>query len=312
MARKKIETIVAEKIKPYILNEKGKADLAQLIRTYSYELLIECVDIGVATYFRYDENNQLTGDSVENFLSKLGGIAYNKSRSPIDKEIYHLKNKGKVLFSYWNSQRADELLNEYVKELVLFGWSENMILSDLRGESARMMNKSRNWSTWSSNMEQWIDDVKHWSDEDTVSIEQLGTILPDSLFQGLQNNFRTLCKQINASYENNLYDCTAVIMRRLLEGLLVLSYQNANIEAEIMDKNGKYHISLDKIIKNAEQNTKLSLSANTKKGMSLFKDLGNYSAHKIWYNCAQDDIKPHVLEYRTIIEELLYKSGIKT
>ncbi len=45
--------------------------------------------------------------------------------------------------------------------------------------------------------------------------------------------------------------------------------------------------------------------------MALFKDLGNYSAHKIWYNCTQQDIKPHILKYRAIIEELMYKSGVK-
>lgn len=43
----------------------------------------------------------------------------------------------------------------------------------------------------------------------------------------------------------------------------------------------------------------------------LFKDLGNYSAHKIWYNCTKGDIEQNALKYRTIIEELLYKSGIK-
>lgn len=119
-------------------------------------------------------------------------------------------------------------------------------------------------------------------------------------------------QQINASYENNLYDCAAVIMRRLLEGLLVLSFQNAGIESEIIDKSGKRHVALDQIIKIAEQNEALALSANTKKDMMLFKDLGNYSAHKIWYNCTRGDIKPHILKYRAIIEELLYKSGLKT
>lgn len=274
--------------------------------------MLECVDIGISQYFRYDAEGNLTQDSVGTFLNKLGGIAYNKSRSPIDQEVYHLKNKGRASFAYWNSQRADELFTEYIKELRLYGWSDDMISSDLRGEAAQMMNNSRNWSDWSSTMEHWINDVRHWGDEDTVSVEQLGTILPNALFQGLQSNFQSLCKQINASYENNLYDCAAVIMRRLLEGLLVLSFQNAGIESEILDKSGKHHVALDQIIRTAEQNETLALSANTKKDMMLFKDLGNYSAHKIWYNCTQGDIKPHILKYRAIIEELLYKAGLKS
>ena len=151
--------------------------------------------------------------------------------------------------------------------------------------------------------------MKHWGDEDTVTVAQLGTVLPNDLFSSLPTNIQSLFKQINASYENNLFDCTAVIMRRLLESLLVLSYQKAGIESEIM--NGTYHMTLDKIIKNAEQNSTLALSAGTKKDMALFKDLGNYSAHKIWYNCTQGDIKPHILKYRAIIEELLYKTGMK-
>lgn len=310
MARKRIETIISERISPYSLNEKGQADIARLVKQYPYELLKECIDIGVASYFRYDENGELTQLSVNDFLNKLGGIAFNKSRSPIDQEISHLVSIGKMKFSYWNKNKASQLLHNYVKELRSY-WSETDILEDLKGDTVRLMNNSKNWTQWTANMEQWIVDVRGWKEKDTVTIEQLGTILPISLFEGLLPNFQSLCKQINASYEKHLYDCTAVLMRRLLECLLVLSYQKAGIESEIMDKNGNYHISLDGIIKNASQNSVLALSANTKKDMSLFKDLGNYSAHKIWYNCTQQDIKPHILKYRVVIEELLYKSAMK-
>ena len=160
-------------------------------------------------------------------------------------------------------------------------------------------------------MLKWIEDIKRWNEKEDVEIEQSGTILPAPLFNELSSNFQRLCEQINASYENNLYDCTAVMMRRLLEGLLVLSYQNYKIESEITAKDGVRHITLDKIIKNAENNQTLKLSANVRKELSLFKDLGNYSAHKIWYNCTKQDIEPHILKYRIIIEELLYKSGVK-
>ena len=95
MARKKIETIINEKIAPYTLNERGKSDLSQIVRKYPYDLLLECIDIGITNYIRFDEDGVVTRESVQKFLSKLGGIAYNKSRSPIEQEIYHLKNKGK-------------------------------------------------------------------------------------------------------------------------------------------------------------------------------------------------------------------------
>lgn len=300
---------IEERTYPYTFRMNGRARLSELCRKYPEELLLECIDIGIKNYFRYDDDGNLTQDSVGEFLNKLGGIAFNKSRSPVDQEINRLKNKGNAQFAYWNIQEADVLLREYVQALYSYGWSESMVLEDLRGDLVRMMNKSKNWTEWSDTMDMWIYQIKHWKDNDSITVNQSGSILPTELFNTLPANVQSLCKQINSSYENNLFDCTAVIMRRLLESLLVLSYQKAGIETDIM--NGNYHVTLDKIIKNAEQNTVLALSSNTKKDMSLFKDLGNYSAHKIWYNCTQGDIKPHILKYRAIIEELLYKAGLK-
>lgn len=310
MGRKKIETIIAEKIHPFSLNERGKSDLSQLISKYPYDLLKECVDIGVATYFRYDEGGCVTQDSINTFLNKLGGIAYNRSRSPIEQEVNHIRNKCKRSYPYWNDNTAGDILIRYINALRKAGWTDNQIVRDLQTEVNRISTSSRNWTQWSSIMENWIDDISHWNDEDDIKIEQEESILPSAIFEGLSPNIQSLCKQINASYEHNLYDCTAVIMRRLLEGLLVLSYQYNKIEANITDKNG-YHYMLDKIIKNAEQNSTLSLSANTKKDMNLFKELGNYSAHKIWFNSTKKDIEPHILKYRAIVEELIYKAGLK-
>lgn len=302
---------IEEKIYPYTLRENGRANISSLFRKYSEDLLIECVDIGVSQYFQYDSNGDLTQDSARQFLNKLGGIAYNKSRDPIDQEIYRQKNKCKKSYAYWNDDKAEEIFNDYIRALRNAGWSDEQVLNDLQTEVSRLTNSSYNWTQWSDQMLSWIHDIEHWNDKDTITIQQEESILPEALFQDLSPNFQSLCKQINASYENNLFDCTAVMMRRLLEGLLVLSYQNYGIESEITAKDHVHYVTLDKIIKNAEQNTVLELSGNTKKELMIFKDLGNYSAHKIWYNCTQQDIKPHILKYRVIIEELIYKSGLK-
>lgn len=310
MGRKKIETIISEKISPYSLNEKGKSDLSQLVNRYPYELLIECIDIGVSTYFKYDKDGNVTKESVATFISKLGGIAFNKSRPPLEQEINRIKNKCKKSYSYWNDVVADDILTRYVRALERAGWTEEQIIHDLRTDVSRMCAQSRIWSQWLAGMKQWINDILHWQDEDVVTIEQNESILPDAVIEDLSPNIQSLCKQINASYEHNLYDCTAVIMRRLLEGLLILSYQNNGLEADIAETSGR-HFSLDRIIKNAEQNPHLSLSSNTRKDMNLFRELGNYSAHKIWFNSTRKDIEPHILKYRAIIEELIYKAGLK-
>jgi len=65
------------------------------------------------------------------------------------------------------------------------------------------------------------------------------------------------------------------------------------------------------IVNDAKTNSTLNLSRNAKSCLDQFRMLGNFSAHKIYYNCKRDDIGKVALEYRAIFEELLYKSGIR-
>ena len=93
---------VENKIAPYMFQETARVSLSELYRKHPLSLLLECIDIGIKQYFRYDENGVLTKDSVNQFLKKLGGIDYNKSRSPIDQEVYRLKSICKKILSYWD------------------------------------------------------------------------------------------------------------------------------------------------------------------------------------------------------------------
>ena len=65
------------------------------------------------------------------------------------------------------------------------------------------------------------------------------------------------------------------------------------------------------IIKNAIYNQKIGLSKTTKSCLNEFREIGNFSAHKIYYNAKRGDLKKCILDYRATIEELLYKAGIK-
>jgi len=146
--------------------------------------------------------------------------------------------------------------------------------------------------------------------EKSEEIETTDTILPASLYENTRGYIESLSKQINASYENNIFDGCAVLMRRLLEICLIYSYEHQGIDAEIRDSNGNYKMLSD-IVSNAINNSKLSLSRNTKSCLDDFRAIGNFSAHKIYYNARKTDIQKVILEYRAGIEELLYKNGIK-
>jgi len=136
------------------------------------------------------------------------------------------------------------------------------------------------------------------------------TVLPTTLYENTRGYIETIAKQINASYENNIFDGCAVLMRRLLEILLILAYKHLKIESSIMDQYGNY-IPLKKIIADAGANTVLSLSKDAKKILDDFRTLGNFSAHKIYYYCRKKYIDEVIALYRVTIDEILYISGIR-
>lgn len=137
-----------------------------------------------------------------------------------------------------------------------------------------------------------------------------GTILPPSLYEKTRGYIESLAKQINASYEHNIFDGCAVLMRRLEEVLLILSYEHLGIEAEIKDQKTGNYFMLEGIVRSAQGNAKLNLSRNGREWVDTFRALGNYSAHKITYQCRREYIREKIDSYRALVEELLHKAGI--
>ena len=145
--------------------------------------------------------------------------------------------------------------------------------------------------------------------EDFEEIITLDTILPNSLYINTRGYIEKLAKQINSSYENNVFDGCAVLMRRLLEVLLVLGYEHINKKTEI-EENGELK-NLNFIINYTLSNNPFSLSKGTRECLDDFRKLGNFSAHRIQYNCRKTEIKNVAMEFRVCIEELLYANGLK-
>lgn len=135
-------------------------------------------------------------------------------------------------------------------------------------------------------------------------------LLPASLYQSSRGFVEALSKQINASYEYNIFDGCAVLMRRLVEVLLILSFEHHNIEGDISDANGNY-LPLEQVVARAKTSQALKLSRNSRSFLDQFRMLGNFAAHKIYYTTRRGDIQGNAAEFRALIEELLYKSGIR-
>ena len=136
------------------------------------------------------------------------------------------------------------------------------------------------------------------------------SLLPEVLFNEARRQYLIkAAKQINAAYENNLFDACSLMMRRLLEILLIHCFEAKGIEGRVKDEEGNYQ-NLKTLINKAKTFTEIPLSNDAKKDIDSFRELGNLSAHRVRYNCRRDDIRVLRVEYRAVIEELLYVSGL--
>lgn len=148
---------------------------------------------------------------------------------------------------------------------------------------------------------------KAW--DDTEKIVSSSEVIDEIKFVGRRMYLDRLIMQINHTYAYNCYDACAVLMRRLFEVMLVLSYQRLGIDNEIKDSSDSGYIMLDGIVSNAKNNTKLKLS-RIKSEFDTFRKVGNFSAHSITYTAGKKDIDDIKLNYRVMLEELYDKAGL--
>lgn len=179
----------------------------------------------------------------------------------------------------------------------------------------RNLSKAREFKKANENKYMIVPSIKKQLDAEysdylrnNEEIESSSEILDEKLFLEKRGYLDKLIKQINNCYYNNCYDACAVLMRRVFEITLILSYEKLGIADEIKDANGDYFM-LERIVANAVQNKTLHIS-RSRKEYDQIRDLGNFAAHKIHFNTRQLDIDNIKQIYIVCLEELYYKAGL--
>lgn len=144
---------------------------------------------------------------------------------------------------------------------------------------------------------------------DTETIESNSELIDESKFCGKRGYLDKLIKQINHTYCHNCFDACAVLMRRLFEILLVLTYQKSGNEAAILKPDGT-HLMLEGIVRDAVQNKGLGIPSRISKKFDAFREVGNNSAHSITYTAGQKDITDIQRDYRVMMEDLYNRAGL--
>ncbi|TBX66657.1 DUF4145 domain-containing protein [Flavobacterium silvisoli] len=200
-------------------------------------------------------------------------------------------------------------INEYFTKCSLPKYNQTFLKRDLR--ASKNVTKGTKTDTYVP-VRKYIDsmnDLYSFAIKINEEIQTDDSIIPDILTKSTRGYIENLAKQINASYNYHIYDGCAILMRRLLEILLIHSYESHQIENLITENDGYKNLSY--IINYTCSNKPFTLSKDAIETLDSFRIIGNFSAHRIQYNAKRKDIENIKLHYRMAIEELLYASKIK-
>ncbi len=131
------------------------------------------------------------------------------------------------------------------------------------------------------------------------------SVLPTELFASTRKYVERTVAQINASFDAELYDCTAVMCRRLLETLIIEVYERQVRGDDIRGSDGHFFM-LSGLIGKVENDPAVHLGREAMKGLKAFKKLGDQSAHNRRFIARRDDILRVRDGLRLAAEDLLH------
>jgi Domain of unknown function (DUF4145) len=135
-------------------------------------------------------------------------------------------------------------------------------------------------------------------------------VLPMTLVRGTRGYIERIANQVNGAYENGWYDACAVMIRRLLETLIIETFEKHQIANKIKNTSGDFLYLRDLVGKTLEEGS-WNLTRNCKQALPRIKDIGDRSAHSRRYNAVRGDLTPLLTDIRLVAQELLYLAHLK-
>lgn len=131
-----------------------------------------------------------------------------------------------------------------------------------------------------------------------------------SLVKNTRGYIEKVAYQVNGCYDNGWYDACAVMLRRLLETLIIESFEAHGISAKIQDTNKEFYFLSD-LISLMLTESAWNLSRNSKKSLPKLKDIGDKSAHSRRFHALRSDIDRILPDIRLVTQELIYIAKLK-
>ncbi len=128
--------------------------------------------------------------------------------------------------------------------------------------------------------------------------------LPIELFDNTRGYLQKLAEQMINTYDIGLYDACSVLSRKLIEILIIESFEKHGIENLVRKDNNFFYLS--DLITELLKEPKWNLSRNSKQSLPKIKKIGDLSAHNRRYIARQNDVDNVKDDMRVVIEELIH------
>lgn len=135
-------------------------------------------------------------------------------------------------------------------------------------------------------------------------------VVPFSIVRGTRGYIEKITNQANGAYEMGWYDACAVMIRRLIETLIIESFEKANIADKIKNDKGDFFY-LKELINLLLNEPTWNLGRNCRQALPRLKDIGDKSAHSRRFNAQRGDIDPLLSDVRDVVQELIYLAGLR-
>lgn len=136
------------------------------------------------------------------------------------------------------------------------------------------------------------------------------SVVPIALLHATRGYIERIAHQANGCYDSGWYDACAVMIRRLLETLIIETFETHNIADKLKNSTGDFYYLSD-LIKLTLSETSWNLSRNTKQALPKLKDIGDKSAHSRRFNAVRHDLDKLLPEVRVVVQELVYLAKLK-
>lgn len=134
-------------------------------------------------------------------------------------------------------------------------------------------------------------------------------VIPSEDFIATRRYLETLVFQINGAYQFGFYDACAVLCRRLIETLLIESFEKTGNASAI--KQGNNYVQLSSILAAAQSGQHIRLARGTGDALEEIKEVGDAAAHSRTYITKQKDIDDLKMKLRRAVTELQHLAKIE-